>query len=344
MGINVSEEDGLFDFHVPEEFDTALKPSNGSDQAYEQADGLVVEDQEYRDLSATDLGLEVDDGNSDALSNVSHFLIDSIHTDDPTILEIVGVLEEYSGAILSGAPGTSKSYYAIKTAEQITSGDWERIANVQFHPSYQYEDFIEGYRPSPNNNGFELKSGIFLEMCQKASESDQPFVFVIDELSRGDAARVFGEALTYVEKSKRGISFTLPSGTSATIPSNVYLIATMNPVDRGADEVDVAFGRRFGTIEMNPSPDILQQRLQENGLDAQLLGPLMNWFSELNTTCIKSNLPGLGQAFFWNVHDSESLRRAWKYQILPHLKKVFQFDVNSFRKFQNDFDNIFKAD
>lgn len=162
----------------------------------------------------------------------------------PEVQEIIDLLEDFSGVILSGPPGTSKTYLANSVAKTLADGDETQTAFVQFHPSYQYEDFMEGYRPNEQGGGFERRLGVFLNLCHTATEDPHsPHILVIDEISRGDAARVFGEALTYIEKSKRGLSFYLPSGRTAVVPPNVHIIATMNPLDRGVDEVDAAFER-----------------------------------------------------------------------------------------------------
>ena len=119
----------------------------------------------------------------------------------------------FAGVILAGPPGTSKTYYARRLAATLCDGDESRIAFVQFHPSYQYEDFIETYQPT-EGGGFAPKARVFLEMCDLARTADALHVLVIDELSRTDAVRVFGEALTYLEESQRGIEFELASGGS----------------------------------------------------------------------------------------------------------------------------------
>lgn len=119
--------------------------------------------------------------------------------------------------MLQGAPGTGKSWCARQIAIKMTGGDRHRMREVQFHPSYQYEDFVEGYVPK-GSTGFTLRDKHLLEMIQVANAIDGPVVLVIDEFSRTDPARVLGEALTYMEGSLRGVDFRLPSGRSVSIP------------------------------------------------------------------------------------------------------------------------------
>lgn len=290
----------------------------------EIASGLQIDDESYRLLGREDLEIPATQKAASNAVNpgVSGSSMASSELDERES-EILDALSTYSGVILSGSPGTSKSFYANRLAHLLTDGDHERMRFTQFHASYQFEDFIQGYIPNPESGGFALHDGIFLSLCKAAMESEKPHVIVIDELSRGDSCRIFGEALTYIESSKRGVSFYLPSGEQTEIPNNIYIIATMNPIDRGADDVDIAFGRRFATIEMEPSDGLLRARLIENGLEDALRGRLMAWFIEANATCKQLSIPGIGHAFFWDVKDAISLEKTWKWQVKTHIQRSF---------------------
>lgn len=317
----------IFDFSLPSGIDEIyeLVDSSGKDS---NSDTLTIIDQDYRILNNVELGIESKPRDAVASNPLQS---DDIKTGSASEIEakIIEALELYSGVILSGAPGTSKSYYAEKVASLLTKGDYERMRFTQFHASYQFEDFIQGYTPDPEGGSFKQKDGIFLSLCKDAlDDPDNNYVVIIDELSRGDSCRVFGEALTYIEKTKRGRYFYLPSGDQMTIPSNVYVIATMNPIDRGADEVDVAFGRRFATIDMEPSIPLLENRLKENGIEDELRGKLIQWFSDTNGICKKLELAGVGHAYFWNVKDVDSLRKAWNLQVKHHLRRSFGMHIN----------------
>ena len=147
------------------------------------------------------------------------------------MLEVQQLLNDgFAGVVFSGPPGTSKSWYAREVALSLVGGDLERVDFVQFHPGYQYEDFIEGYVPN-EKGGFDPVPRTFLRMCETAKSTSETVVIVIDELSRTDVVRVFGEALTYLETSKRQITFTLASGRTVFVPHNLIVIATMNPWD-----------------------------------------------------------------------------------------------------------------
>lgn len=283
---------------------------------------------QVRDLNAEALGIGYAKAVSPerAASVPDAPLIDS---NDPQIRHLVDLLHRYSGVILSGPPGTSKSYLAAATGKAMTHGHPDRLAFAQFHASYQYEDFMEGYRPL-EGGGFSRSEGVFLRLCTNANRNPQSnHVMVVDELSRGDAARVFGEALTYVERSKRGMPFNLPSGEIGTIPPNVYLIATMNPLDRGVDEVDAAFERRFAKVNLHPDANLLDQRLISNEVDDGLRDHIIGWFKRINGQAKSVPAAALGHAYFWDVKDLSTARDAWEYQLQYHVGRAFRHDVKS---------------
>lgn len=263
-----------------------------------------------------------------------------IDPNDPDAQEIQDLLSRYSGVLLTGAPGTSKTYVARLTAAIMTDGDEERQAFTQFHSSYQYEDFMEGYRPR-DDGGFERRLGIFLDLCHHAATNSGDHVMVIDELSRGDAARIFGEALTYIERTKRGIEFKVPSGVSESIPPNVHVIATMNPLDRGVDEVDAAFERRFAKKVMPPNTDLLDARLTENGLPDDLRQALLAWFKDING---QGPIAQIGHAYFWDVADEASLREVWECQVQFHVERAFKYEDQTRDRLRAKWSDMFATD
>lgn len=226
----------------------------------------------------------------------------------------------FGGVILRGPPGTGKSYYAERLAATLVEADLSRVVAVQFHPSYQYEDFVEGYVPT-DEGGFRLSEKHLLRVCGMAAKDSRPHVLLVDEISRADAARVFGEALTYIESTKRGAPFFLASGNEARIPPNVILIGTMNIFDRGVDQLATALSRRLAFIDMPPDVEELEDILSENRVESELKSGIIQFFRRVN------NHPNpychLGHAYFINVTDLESLDRLWEHQLRFVFEQAF---------------------
>ena len=262
-------------------------------------------------------------------------------SDDPRLAEVRQLLQTYGGVIFSGPPGTSKSWTASKIGYAL-AGDRERVAFVQFHPSYQYEDFIQGFVPNKEGDGFTMRAKVFLQMCIDAAEDpDHTYVVVIDELSRADPGRVFGEALTYIERSRRGDEVLLASGQTAVIPPNLVVLATMNPLDRGVDEVDAAFERRFAKIAMDPDPAMLVEFLDRAGVEETLQRRLRAFFGKVNAQAKRNPLSAVGHTFFINAADEESLQRVWDYQLRFLFEKAYRLDPDGRAEVEADWMRIF---
>lgn len=235
----------------------------------------------------------------------------------------------YAGVILSGPPGTGKSYFAERIAYTI-AGDQSRVRVVQFHASYQYEDFMQGFAPAEDGSGFELQNKVFALVCKEASDNqDVTYVILIDEISRCDVARVFGEALTYLEADKRGRTFQLASGKPLMVPANLLILATMNPWDKGVDELDVALERRFAQIDMPPDADALREILLKKGSDPAFVERVITFFNAVQA--LDDEMVHLGHAYFNNCINEESASLAWEFRLIHFFSKACRLDKEMLR-------------
>jgi 5-methylcytosine-specific restriction protein B len=247
-----------------------------------------------------------------------------ISDEDPILRVVLRLVRDdgMAGVVLVGPPGTSKSWYAVQIALFLTEGDRERIANIQFHKSYQYENFVESYVPRTDGGGFRLRDQVLLRLARRAEgEPEKTFVILIDEISRSDPGRVFGEILTYMEPTRRGELFTLPSGRRRALPRNLVFIATMNARDKSVTEIDDAFDRRLAKIPLEPDADILRALLEASAMPEPLRERVVGFFEWVN----QRHYP-LGHTFFRLASDTDSLRRLWDYQLRFVFEKAFRFE------------------
>ncbi|MDQ6884557.1 MAG: AAA family ATPase [Candidatus Dormibacteraeota bacterium] len=184
---------------------------------------------------------------------------------------LVELVHRWGQVLFQGPPGTGKTFVA-ETLARLLSGDEDgRVEIVQFHPSYAYEDFVEGIRPVVTEGStlaYEIRKGIFLKLTDVAKQHlNDEFFLVIDELNRANLPRVFGELLYALEYRGPQHTFRLPySGAEAYVPQNITFIATMNTADRSIALVDAAIRRRFHHVQFNPDPDVLKAWMSDNGL------------------------------------------------------------------------------
>jgi MoxR-like ATPase len=175
---------------------------------------------------------------------------------DPKLYRtLTTLLLRKKNVILKGAPGVGKTFAAKKLAfSMMGEKDEGRVAMVQFHQSYSYEDFVMGYRPNAAG-GFDLVEGPFYKFCERAAEDpDRQYFFIIDEINRGNLSKVFGELLMLIEDDKRGQYIRLMyTGERFSVPKNLYVVGMMNTADRSLAMMDYALRRRFAFFDMGPA-------------------------------------------------------------------------------------------
>lgn len=208
-----------------------------------------------------------------------------------------------------------------------------QLTRITFHASYSYEDFIEGFRPvaeSSNGLSLRLEDGVFKRVCREASANpDRRYLVMIDEINRANMAKVFGELLTLLEIDKRGLTVTLPQSKQAfSIPSNVYLLATMNTADRSIKLLDAALRRRFSFVEMMPDSSLLEGE-EIDGL------PLDTFLTEINRRVSIKFGPEkqIGHSFLMDgeeaIGDADEFARRFRQDILPLLQEYCYDDYAS---------------
>ncbi len=250
--------------------------------------------------------------------------------------EIVELLEDKKQVIFQGPPGTGKTYVAQELAECL-AGSTQRVTLVQFHPSYAYEDFVQGFRPSLVNGqaGFELREGPLKRAADNAKkESDKKHFLVIDEINRGNLAKVFGELYFLLEYRDREMSLQY-SNEPFSLPQNLYIIGTMNTADRSIALVDLALRRRFHFVEFHPDEEpvksVLNRFLKENASGLEWVADVVD---KVNALLQKDRDAAIGPSYFMKDNlTEESVKRIWKHNILPYISELLHGQPERLKEF-----------
>jgi 5-methylcytosine-specific restriction protein B len=224
--------------------------------------------------------------------SIEDVVAEGVFLEENDIDRIMDRLRAKKAMILQGSPGVGKTFIARKLAYALMEEvDSERLEMVQFHQSYSYDDFVRGYRPMPDEGGFRLQNGIFYEFCQLAREDpEREYVFIIDEINRGNLSLIFGELLMLIEADKRGPEFAVPlvyrnqGEPRFHIPANLYLIGLMNIADRSLAMVDYALRRRFAFVTLQPQFEgrRFRQWLLDRSMSEELVNLIVARLSSLN--------------------------------------------------------------
>ena len=249
--------------------------------------------------------------------------------------DIKALLDRKKNIILQGPPGVGKSYLAKKLAYSIIGfKDINKVQMVQFHQSYSYEDFIEGFRPEESGN-FGIKQGIFNLFCQKAAkDAKNDYFFIIDEINRGNLSKIMGELMFLLESDKRGEEHAMPltySGKRFYVPDNVYIIGMMNTADRSLAMLDYALRRRFSFVSIEPAfnNESFISDFKANYADADKVIEKMISLNKLITDEL-DNGHQIGHSYFCSIEpfDEKDIEGIFKYEIIELLREYF-FDNGS---------------
>ncbi len=262
-------------------------------------------------------------------------ILENVFITNNDFQNIVDILTTKKNIILQGSAGVGKTFIAKKIAQALQEDySEENIEMIQFHQSYSYEDFIQGYRP--NKDSFELKNGIFYEVCERAKkDTSVPYFLIIDEINRGNLSKIFGELMMLIEADKRGeknkIKLAYSSNEYFFIPDNLYIIGTMNTADRSLTIVDYALRRRFAFIKMRPKfNEQFHAFLSKKGLSKEIISSITNKMTTLNDIINSDESLGdgfeIGHSYFCSYKSGEHnkwLSNVFKYEIIPLIEEYW---------------------
>lgn len=274
--------------------------------------------------------------------------LNDVFIDENKYDSIVSILEKKKNIILEGAPGVGKTFLSKRLAYSILGcKDKSKVKLIQFHQSYSYEDFIEGYRPT--ETGFKLYKGLFYNLCKEASKKEnksKKYYIIIDEINRGNLSKIFGELLMLIESDKRNESLTLSySNEEFFVPDNLYIIGLMNTADRSLALIDYALRRRFSFIRIEPAfdnPKFIESF--KNKFD-QNFDNVIEIIKKINNAITNDRSLGagfkIGHSYFCpNLKDRKGNKKDIEdiviYEIIPLLKEYWYDDEDSLIQWQNE--------
>ena len=264
---------------------------------------------------------------------------------DGDVRRWVALLRSRKNLMLLGAPGVGKTFRARRLGYALVGEkDPARVQTVQFHQSYAYEDFVQGYRPT-EAGGFTLRNGVFHDFCRRAqADADRDYVFVVDEINRGNVSKVLGEVMMLIEPDKRGPEFAIRlayeprAGVTFHVPENVHLVGLMNTADRSLAVVDYALRRRFAFVTMRPAfgNARFRQSLRDSGASEAFVASVAERLGALNAAIEASADLGrgycVGHSYFCprpsETADWSWYRRVVETEVAPLLDEYW-FDERS---------------
>jgi len=266
------------------------------------------------------------------LPAVSQSLADELFMPVEPLQELVDLLNRRRQLVIYGPPGTGKTYVAKKLGERLAGAqDPSRVRLVQFHPSYAYEDFFEGFRPVEKDGQahFALQDGplkLLAAEAAKAENRSKAYVLIIDELNRANLAKVFGELYFLLEYREETVRLQYRPDKPFSLPDNMFIIGTMNTADRSIALVDAAIRRRFPFYEMHPQREPVKGVLAEFAKRNKLTDDRVDLLQELNATMgQRGHDLHIGPSYLMRdgLHEPGALDLVWRYDILPLLHEHF---------------------
>ena len=257
-------------------------------------------------------------------------------------------------------------YEEVLERYRVLKDEEKRIAFTTFHQSYGYEEFIEGIKPTMDADASEvsytIKDGVFKAFCKRATEGKsaagdgigieseaepKPFVFIIDEINRGNISKIFGELITLIEPTKRlgaeeAMEAILPySNVPFGVPNNVYLLGTMNTADRSIAIMDTALRRRFQFEEMMPNPQVLREIGADQVVDGDVSLDVADMLTVINRRIeyLFDREHTIGHAFFTGLKDEPTVSKLagiFQKSVLPLLQEYFYEDYSKIRMVLGD--------
>ncbi len=252
---------------------------------------------------------------------------------------IVDLLQDKGQVILYGPPGTGKTYFARRLAWALLGiaddecyEDNPPYSLVQFHPAYSYEDFFEGFRPQVDDDGqmtYELTPGPLVRLAERAADHpDELHVMVIDEINRANLPRVLGELLYLLEYRDDWVQTQYRPDDGFELPSNLWIIGTMNTADRSIALIDAAMRRRFHFVpffpDREPTAGLLRRWCAENEFELDWVADLLDAVNERLRADLEGDYMLIGPSHFMKHDlDENGLRRIWEYNIEPLIEDQF---------------------